>query len=64
MMIMDSISETVSKPQLNTFFFFFVKAILVMVSLHNNRMATKTEIGTRSGGIAVTGLTILSVGGI
>ena len=39
MLIMDSPSDTVSKPQL---FVFFCCVALVMVSLHSNRMLTRT----------------------
>lgn len=42
---------------------YFVRVVLVL-SLHSHRMVTRTEVGTREWGIAVTGLTVLSVGGI
>ena len=33
-----------------------------MVSLYSNKTVTKTEVGTRNWGIAVTGLTMLFFG--
>ncbi|KAL6043466.1 hypothetical protein STEG23_020950, partial [Scotinomys teguina] len=40
------------------------RVAMVMVSLHNNRTMTKTEVGTGDWGIAVIGLTVLLFGGI
>jgi hypothetical protein len=40
---------------------YFIRVILVS-SLHSNRVVTKTEVGTREWSIAVTGLTMLFVG--
>lgn len=42
----------------------FIRIIMVIVSLHNNRTLTKTEVGARECGIAMMGLTILLVGRI
>ena len=50
--------EPVSQPQLNVFCF-LIRLALVMVSVHSSKALTKTKVGTRDGGIAVIGLTML-----
>jgi hypothetical protein len=42
--------------------FSFITVVLVIVSLHSNTTAAKTEVGTREQGIALTDLAMLLVG--
>lgn len=44
--------------------FSFIRAVVVMVSLHSDRTATKTEVSTWEQGSAVMGRTRLVVGGM
>ena len=43
---------------------YLIRVAMVMVSLHSNRIFTKTKVGTRDGDIAVTDMTMLFVRGI
>jgi hypothetical protein len=44
--------------------FSFIRVVLVMVSLHSDRMVTKKEVGDRKQGITMTGLIRLVIGRI
>jgi hypothetical protein len=71
MMTMNEPYETISKLTIKCRLFvclfvclFIIRVTLVMVSLHSKKTMTKTEVGTSDWGIAMTGLTMLFVGGI